>query len=111
MRLLTGILTILVLVLLYGCSEEKSQPKTGRELYEYYCAACHGESGAGQFLRGIPPLIQNKFLKTLPLTPSQVKHKIQGSEQPGRKMPSFTNISDNEARLIAHYIRELNQAP
>ncbi len=111
MRLQTGILVTTFLVILFGCSEENSQPTTGRELYEYYCAACHGESGAGQFLRGIPPLIQNKFLKTVPLTPSQVKHKIQGPEQPGRKMPSFTNISDNQARQIALYIRELNQAP
>lgn len=102
-------LITLVLVLLSACSEEKGQPSTGKELYEYYCAACHEESGAGQFLRGIPPLIKNKALNPVPLTASQVKHKIQGAASTDRKMPSFASLSDQEAKLIALYIQKLSQ--
>lgn len=109
MRLLTWILISIFLALLNGCTEEKRQPTTGKELYEYYCAACHEESGAGQFFRGIPPLIRNKTLNPVPLSPSQVKHKIQGSATPDRKMPSFANLSDREAKLIALYIQKLSR--
>ncbi len=109
MRLQKWILICVFLTLFIGCSEEKGQPTTGKELYEYYCAACHQESGAGQFLRGIPPLIRNKALNPIPLSPSQVKHKIQGSAMPDKKMPSFANLSDREAKLIAVYIQQLSK--
>jgi mono/diheme cytochrome c family protein len=110
MRSLTRILIIFSpLTLLTGCPEEKNLPVTGKELYEYYCATCHTESGAGQFLRGIPPLIKNKALNPKPLNPTQVRHKIKGGPSPDRKMPSFKNISDKEARKIANYIHTLSK--
>lgn len=98
-----------VIVLFNGCNEKKVNPKTGKELFEYYCSACHGESAAGQFLRGIPPLVKNKALRPVPLTPSQIKHKIKKNLDPKSKMPSFANLSDTEARLIANYINTLSK--
>jgi mono/diheme cytochrome c family protein len=103
------LISLYCLAILNGCSSEKEKPVTGKELYEYYCAGCHGESGAGQFLRAIPPLIQNKMLRKAPLQPSQIRHKIQGGPSPKRKMPSFANITDHEANLIALYIQKLSR--
>ncbi len=110
MSLITRILISLYCLSLFsGCTSKNDQPTTGKELYGYYCAPCHTESGAGQFLRGIPPLIQNKMLNPKPLSPTQIRHKIKGGPSPDRKMPSFTNISDDQAKLIAKYIHSLSK--
>ncbi len=110
MRPLTRILVSLFsLSLLSGCTSNNGKPVTGKELYEYYCAGCHRDTGAGQFLRGIPPLIQNKSLNPTPLKSWQVRHKIMSGPSANRKMPSFNNINNEQARLISQYIQKLSR--
>ncbi len=110
MSSITRILFCLFCLSLFSaCTSSNNKPVGGKELYEYYCAGCHGESGAGQFLRGIPPLIQNKMLNPKPLSPTQIRHKIKGGPSPDRKMPSFSNITDKQASQIAQYIQKLSR--
>lgn len=97
------------LLFIYGCSKEKETPETGEELFKYYCSPCHGEGASGQFLRGVPPLIKNKALRPVPLTPGQIRHKIQENLDPESKMPNFQNLTDREARLISDYIMTLSK--
>ena len=38
---------VLVSALAAGCVDERTDPRTGAELFRRYCAACHGTSGRG----------------------------------------------------------------
>ena len=73
--------------------------QNGAQLYSAHCAACHGASGHGGV--GVPLAlpdfqygVTNDYLeKTIRLG------------RPGRIMPAFTNLKDNEVKEIIKYIR------
>lgn len=73
--------------------------QNGEQLYSAHCSACHGASGHGGV--GVPLAlpdfqygVTNDYLeKTIRLG------------RPGRIMPAFTNLKDNEVKAIIKYIR------
>lgn len=90
----------LSLSLLTGCSENNFTPVSGMDgmdIYANACASCHGENGAGKF----------GFL--LKLADSEASNeKIVGMiRKGGHIMPAFPNIDDQQAGLVADYIKSL----
>ena len=77
----------------------------GRSLYEENCAACHGLRGFGGVgvplaLEGFQRVVTDEYLrKTIRLG------------RPGRVMPSFTRLSDEEVNAIIAYVRSWNDLP
>ncbi len=74
---------------------------TGQQLYEYHCSSCHQADGHGDSRNGYPPVIYTT------LRSWQIRHKINGDEAKGGKMPSFKDISKSKAKLISDYIKTL----
>lgn len=75
----------------------------GKSLYLRHCAVCHGNDGNGGV--GLP-LALPSFLKIVPA--SYLKKTIKLG-RPGRVMPSFNQLSDNEIDAIAQYILSWQQ--
>ena len=73
----------------------------GKALYEAHCAACHSIEGQGSIFKDYPSL-KGTQLETL-----DIVHRVTGSEPQERKMPTFDNLSEAEAELIARYIKTL----
>jgi mono/diheme cytochrome c family protein len=87
---------------LVGCGEEEAKPITGAELFTAYCVACHGPEGRGKFLRGIPANILTRK------SPAEISLLIrQGQKHPEAAMPSFPQLSVEEADLISGYLFKL----
>ena len=89
----TGVLLLLATSALAG--------ETGASLFANNCAVCHGESGKGGV--GVP--------LALPDFQRQVSDKFLYTTirmgRPGRVMPAFTRLSDEEVHKIIAYIRTL----
>ena len=83
--------------------------KSGKALYQAYCASCHMEGGEG-VNRSIPPLIQTPWIqdgdKLLDVMLHGLKGKIvvDGLEY-DEMMPAFNFLSNHEIAEIASYIR------
>jgi mono/diheme cytochrome c family protein len=71
----------------------------GEQLYADSCAVCHGHEGSGGV--GIP-LGLNAFLEQ---TPDEYLRRTIRVGRPGRVMPSFYRLSDNDIDAIIAYIR------
>lgn len=100
---LLGVLLILTLILI-GCDKDiHNHPHltTGKQFFQYHCSECHGPSGEGIFILGVPA---NRDTK---LSVSQVVHRIQ--RQDAGKMPDFVNMPEDEAIRIAVYLKEINK--
>lgn len=73
--------------------------ETGASLYEHNCAVCHGDHGKGG--TGVP--------LALPDFQRQVSDEFLFRTirlgRPGRVMPAFTQLNDNEVHKIVDYIR------
>ncbi|MFK5984377.1 MAG: cytochrome c [Pseudomonadota bacterium] len=100
---------IIILFSLFSCSKKNydnhdhNELKTGKEFYSFHCAQCHRESGRGQVMKGIPPIIYSK------LTHSQIRKLIIIGHK-NSKMAVFKTMPKEEARKIARYINKLSQA-
>lgn len=99
-------LTIACTIFLSGCEQDvHDHPEltTGKQLFEYHCSSCHKSAGTGHFLKGVPAN------KDTGLAIWQIKHKIKDKASPDNKtkMPSFPNMSSEEASLIANYVKNL----
>lgn len=82
-----------------GCDHEPEAGTTdGKELYNYYCAGCHGENGKGSFLEGIPAN------RTTELTEAQITELILHGKSQMPDMPSFHLLSQQQAGNIAKYL-------
>ncbi len=90
------------LLILIGCSQEESGPRSGVELFNSYCAACHGPEGRGKFLRGIPA---NILTHKSPVELSQLIRR--GQSHPEATMPNFPQLSVAEADRITQYLLKL----
>lgn len=86
-------------VVLFASSSLQAKPN-GEELYSTHCSACHGPTGTGGV--GVPLAlpdfqygVTNEYLeKTIRLG------------RPGRIMPSFSQLSDDEVKAIVKHIRQ-----
>jgi mono/diheme cytochrome c family protein len=95
---------IAMLTALVGCSNDvHNHPNltTGKQLFEYHCASCHGVSGKGIFLKGVPANNDTE------LTTALIMHKITQDTQGG--MPEFTNMPTKEAEKIAYYLKSIKR--
>ena len=79
-----------------GTSDDKH---SGQLLFQQNCAVCHGSEGTGGV--GVP-LNMDDFLST---TSNQYLQQTIRLGRPGRVMPAFTSLSDNQVENIIHYIR------
>jgi mono/diheme cytochrome c family protein len=86
-----------------GCSEEEEpKPTSGAELFNTFCVACHGPEGRGKFLRGIPANILTRK------SPAEISLLIrQGQKHQEATMPSFPQLTQEEADLITLYLFKL----
>ncbi len=71
----------------------------GELLFQKECAVCHGSEGAGGV--GVPLNLQD-FLRT---TSDAYLSRTIKLGRPGRIMPSFGKLSDEQIQNIIHYIR------
>ncbi len=105
---ITKYLALLISALmLSACSQDKHnhpQLSSGKELFNYHCAACHGEEGTGQFLKGVPANIATSKSQT-----EIMLHIKKGSESGSTAMPVFATMPDAEAQKIAAYLLHLKQ--
>lgn len=87
------------LIGLLGCSSEPDPANLdGRELYSYYCAGCHKESGSGSFLQGIPPNNRSQF------SAAELVDLIRNGHPQMPDMPRFSQLSRMQASAIAQHL-------
>ena len=93
------ILLVFCAVLAYG----QDDLARGKKLYEGFCSLCHGQTGTGG--KG-PSLAQPK----LPRAPNDERliEVIQAGIA-GTEMPGFWQLTDNEAKQLALYVRSLGR--
>lgn len=70
----------------------------GKKLYQRHCAVCHGSDGNGGV--GLP-LALPSFLE---IVPAAYLNQTIKMGRPGRVMPSFNQLSENEIKAISQYI-------
>lgn len=117
----TGLATLLpilfVCTLLLGTAFAKPSG-TGEQLYQYYCAQCHGVKGDGKGINATEdlPTAPKDFTspKNLPVFKDEqiVSTIIKGgpAEQLSFIMPSWGEIlSDEEVELLRAYLRDVCQ--
>ena len=95
---------VIVLITLSSCSRDHHDHPdltTGKELFDYHCADCHGTDGTGRIVDLIPAnILTNKDQREV------VEYIISGGEH-NRSMPVFKTMSEREAGRIAYYLFEL----
>lgn len=94
-----SVLSALACVLLTACEEDAAYPdlRTGKELYEFHCLKCHGESGGGMFLKGVTPdVFFNSHAEA-------IKQKV--TEGKGGMMPVFVGMPKNQVAKLTSYLK------
>lgn len=100
-RTFNPVFVVLLLSILLTHSAEAGS--SGKNLYLKHCAVCHGRDGNGGV--GLP-LALPSFLEIAPA--SYIKATIKLG-RPGRVMPSFNQLSDNEIDTITQYVLSWHQ--
>ncbi|MHB1085360.1 MAG: c-type cytochrome [Thiobacillus sp.] len=77
----------------------------GSKLYSRNCASCHGEKGIGGI--GIP-LALPSFQASIS---DEYLHKTIRLGRPGRVMPAFSSLKDDEIDAIVRHVRAWNKTP
>ena len=93
-KMITHSLFLILLLLSLPIQADK-----GEQLYTEYCAICHGHKGTGGV--GIPLALES-FLEQ---ASDEYLHRTIRVGRPGRIMPSFYRLSDNEIKQIIAHIR------
>lgn len=87
-----------------GWSSAQADPD-GARLYASNCAACHGEKGTGGI--GVP-LALPSFQASVS---DEYLRKTIHLGRPGRVMPAFSRLKDDEIDAIVGYLRSWNSGP
>src|SRR5574340_1595796 len=87
-----------------GCSSAQADPD-GARLYASNCAACHGETGTGGI--GVP-LALPSFQASI--SDAYLRKTIHLG-RPGRVMPAFSALTEDEIDATVHYVRSWNTGP
>src|SRR5574340_1499825 len=87
-----------------GISSAMAAPD-GAQLYGRNCAACHGENGNGGI--GVP-LALPSFQAGIS---DDYLRKTIHLGRPGRVMPAFSALEEDEIDAIVHYVRSWNTGP
>jgi putative heme-binding domain-containing protein len=77
----------------------------GELLFESQCSRCHGVGGTG----GVGPALNRPKLRRAPTDADLVRVILGGV--PGTAMIGFWNLSEDEAKEVAAYIRALGRRP
>ncbi len=96
------VVVAICMAVLTACGKDPKELKTGKELFEYYCAGCHGVDGKGLFLKGVPSNRDTDMSK------KQIMHKMKKGD--GGRMPVFENLTAEEAKKIADYLKSIGSA-
>lgn len=94
----------LTLLVGLGLSQAEAAPD-GAKLFARNCASCHGEKGNGGI--GVP-LALPSFQASIS---DEFLRKTIHLGRPGRVMPTFSNLKDDEIEAIVHYVRAWNKGP
>ena len=89
---------------LLGITQAQALPD-GAKLFSNNCAACHGDQGTGGI--GVP-LALASFQAAI--SDDYVRKTIRLG-RPGRVMPAFTQLSDEEVGAVVRYVRSWNKGP
>lgn len=100
---LNRLFAILIYFLL-GIAPVQAAPD-GAKLFSKNCAACHGDQGTGGI--GVP-LALASFQAAI--SDDYVRKTIRLG-RPGRVMPAFTQLSDEEVDAVVRYVRSWNKGP
>jgi mono/diheme cytochrome c family protein len=97
---------VLTVTTMAGCAKNRDHHDhtdltTGRQLFNFHCAECHGEDGTGRLVDKIPANI----LTTRDV--EGIESYIVTDTGKGRKMPVFATMPRGEAHEIAEYLIEL----
>ena len=96
-------LALALLTYCLGISTAVAAPN-GAKLFSQNCAACHGEKGNGGI--GVP-LALPSFQATI--SDDYLRKSIRNG-RPGRIMPAFAQLSDEEVDALVKYVRGWNKA-
>jgi cytochrome c oxidase cbb3-type subunit 3 len=95
----------LFVIALLAAPAAVSAAPDGAKLFSRYCAACHGANGDGGV--GVP-LSLHAFLDSVP---DAYLHKTIRLGRPGRVMPAFRKLSDDEVDAIVGHVRGFAHQP
>jgi cytochrome c553 len=102
-RVIRSHIYVIVLITLFGCSRDHHDHPdltTGKELFDYHCADCHGVDGTGRIVDLIPAnILTTKSQKEV------VEFIISGADH--EKMPIFKTMPEREAGRIAYHLFDL----
>lgn len=92
---------LLLLLALSGCSDSNDfQPAAGMDAVDIFanaCSSCHGENGQGKF----------GFLLKLAGTDAPAEEISEKILKGGHLMPAFPNINQQQAEVVAAYLKAL----
>lgn len=104
---LVASICLMATLFLGGCSlnpDDHDHPglTSGKQLFNYHCADCHGEDGTGLLVQPSPANI---------LTTKNQQGIVDYIKQRNghRNMPVFVTMPDSEARKIATHLLDLKQ--
>jgi len=104
MLMLLRLLVALILLGGLGLSPARAAPD-GARLFARNCAVCHGEKGTGGI--GVP-LALPSFQASIS---DDYLRKTIHLGRPGRVMPAFSNLKEDEIEAIVRYVRSWNAGP
>ena len=99
--LLSGFILVFLLLITQHTVEELEQDGTseGQILFKQHCSGCHNLDHQSDFLKNYPAL------KESALEAWQIAHKIKSEDDKTRKMPTFNQLSESDAQIIADFIK------
>lgn len=83
-------------------TSDRDEDSEGAKLYALHCSACHGNYGRGGV--GIPLALED-FLKSV--SNQYIARSIRFG-RPGRVMPPFPRLSDQQVQAITEYVRSFH---
>ncbi|NOT64275.1 MAG: c-type cytochrome [Acidobacteria bacterium] len=94
----------LLFALLLNVRSSNAVAQSGAQLYQTHCAACHGQTGAGN---SGPPLAVPRLVRATDEASlfNLIKAGIAGTEMPSSR------LEDAQLKVLVAYVRELGQRP
>ncbi len=104
MRPLVFIFGLALCGLLTACSkfEDPKRMKSGESLYRYYCMECHTKIGIGASYENLPEV--KRKMKSY-----EIVLMIKYGYDMGHNMPTFGQLSDEQADAVAEFAVALQQ--
>jgi nitrate reductase cytochrome c-type subunit len=99
---LVSLLAVTSLALMIsGCGPKAPNPKTGQELYDYYCKACHAQNpNVGSYLQNLPS--DKKRMASY-----QVLMMLQYQDQPPHPPINLSGLREDKANRLAEFVVRL----